>query len=225
MNQPVVELVNISFTRAKSACQKWHYSGTLPSNTTKKYGFYEDGKFIGIVSFGTGANNNMLNPFGLTQQQGCELTRIALREHKCFVSQVMMMAIKKLKRDCPDYQLIVSYSDEGQKHLGKVYQATNWIYTGTSEWQKELMINGKIQHARTIYEKYGTNSVVKLIEMGYDAKWIEAPSKHRYLYPLNKKIRKKLLEKALPYPKEIVSAAVLPKKEDVNKTMMENIFG
>ncbi|MGV2431812.1 UNVERIFIED_CONTAM: protein Mom, partial [Pseudomonas aeruginosa] len=75
---------------------------------------------------------NLLKPYGLTQIQGCELTRIALKNHKTPVSKILSIAIKFLKKQNPKLKLIVSFADPEQGHHGGVYQATNWIYSGQS---------------------------------------------------------------------------------------------
>lgn len=46
---------------------------------------------------------------------------------------------------------IVSYADTEWSHVGIVYQATNWIYTGkTKANDNSYMINGKKVHPRTL---------------------------------------------------------------------------
>ena len=71
-----------------------------------------------------------LAPYGLTQKECCELTRVALTKHKAFVSEILAKAIKFLRNQSPNIQLIISYADAEQNHHGGIYQATNWIYEG-----------------------------------------------------------------------------------------------
>lgn len=60
---------------AKFACEKWHYSETMPVPPIVKIGVWENSKFIGVILFSRGASPDLLKPYGLTQYQGCELTR------------------------------------------------------------------------------------------------------------------------------------------------------
>ena len=34
---------------------------------------------------------------------------------------------------CPGIELIVAFADQGEDHHGGIYQASNFVYTGTSE--------------------------------------------------------------------------------------------
>ncbi|MFZ8899831.1 MAG: hypothetical protein ACO20X_14970 [Alphaproteobacteria bacterium] len=67
-----------SYKAAKYACENWHYSGLMPSfGKSVKIGVWENGDFKGVVVFGRGANKHLLTPYGLSQDEGCELVRIA----------------------------------------------------------------------------------------------------------------------------------------------------
>mgnify|MGYP003644400546 FL=1 len=92
---------------SKYACNNWHYSESIPKSKLVKCGVWEDEKFIGVVIFSYGANALLMSPYNLTMDKGCELTRIALTKHKSSVSQIMSLAIKKLKIFCPKLELIV----------------------------------------------------------------------------------------------------------------------
>ncbi|WP_239873981.1 hypothetical protein [Yersinia enterocolitica] len=66
---------------ASFACLNWHYAKAVPVGKLVKVGAWEDGKFIGVVIFSRGANNHIGQPYSLQQDQVCELTRVALRQH------------------------------------------------------------------------------------------------------------------------------------------------
>jgi hypothetical protein len=135
---------------AKYACINWHYSGCLPAGKLVKVGAWENGKFIGVVMFGRGANRNMVKGYGLNQGQGCELVRIALTKHQSPVSKIVAQAIRFLKKQSPNLQLIVSYADPEQGHHGGIYQAGNWIYRGLSASAIKVWYNGKWSHKKTV---------------------------------------------------------------------------
>ena len=139
-----------SHEAAKFACENWHYSQCLPVGKLVKVGAWEDGKYIGCVIFGRGANHNMLKPFGLSQDEGCELVRVALKSHKTPVSRILSISLKFLKLKCPELRLVVSYADADQNHHGGIYQATNWIYDGLKNQgtMGAFIVKGKKMHLK-----------------------------------------------------------------------------
>lgn len=189
-----------SHEAAKFACVNWHYSKCLPVGKIVKVGVWENKKFIGVVLFSRGANNNMLKPYGLNQDEGCELTRIALNKHISPVSRIMKIAFLFLKSSNNKIRLIVSYADEDKGHHGGIYQATNWVYSGSVSMDA-CIVNGQKMHRKSIYSKYGFNSVTKLNAIGVKAEWCKGLPKHRYLMALDKEMKKQIEPLAKPYPK------------------------
>lgn len=204
--KPKLKLDWASYEAAKYACEKWHYTRVMPVGKLVKIGAWEDDKFIGVVLFGRGANNNMLKPFNLEMDEGCELVRIALNDHKTPVSRIMAIAIKFLKKQSPKLKLIVSYADADQNHHGGIYQAANWIYTGlrnegsSGSW----IINGKQVHSKTVHSK-GVRQTLDEIRKHLDPNATKhyTKGKHRYLMPLNDDMYAKIKSLAEPYPKRV----------------------
>ncbi|MEK5338134.1 protein Mom [Bacillus sp. FSL M8-0166] len=190
---------------AKFACEQFHYSKCLPVGKLVKVGAWEDGNFIGVVIFSRGANSRIGSPYGLTQKECCELTRVALTKHKSFVSEILAKAIKFLRNQSPNIQLIISYADAEQNHHGGIYQATNWIYEGKTDGEHYFIINGKKTHPKSIHSKYGKGSQrLEWLKENIDSnaqKHITI-GKHKYLMPLTKKMRKKIIHLHKPYPKQ-----------------------
>ena len=102
---------------------------------------------------------------------------------------------------------MVSFADPEQGHLGKIYQATNWLYCGRSVEDLWYIIDGEKVHPRSMNQRYGTRSKEKLEKLGIEYEIKKLHGKHRYLYILgsskkeNKDIRSKLQYEILPYPK------------------------
>lgn len=193
-----------SYEAAKYACQNWHYSGVIPVGKLVKVGAWENGVFIGCVLFGRGANNNMLKPFGLNADQGCELVRVALNKHKTPVSRIMALAVKFLKKSNPNLKLVVSYADVDAGHHGGIYQACNWIYDGlhNAGTMGAFIINGKKVHPKSVHSK-GIKQNIEAVRKHLDpnaTKFI-TKGKHRYLMPLDDKTKKSIILRSLPYPK------------------------
>lgn len=192
-----------SHEAAKYACENWHYSKSVPVPPLVKIGAWEDNKYIGCVIFSRGASSNLLSPYGLKQDQGCELTRIALNKHKNTVSKIVKFALIFLKKNSPDLRLVVSFADPQYGHHGGVYQAGNWIYCGDTAEGVEYWHGRKRLHSRQVSEK-GWN-----IQQGQKRKTvkpsectvIKTKGKHRYLMPLDNEMRVKIQTLAKPYPK------------------------
>lgn len=106
-----------------------------------------------------------------------------------------------------DKEIIVSFADTSQNHVGTIYQATNFLYCGLSAKFKDPKVRGfeNMHHAtyahgmnmKQVIEKYGAENVY----------YVERPRKHRYIYfNCSKRRKKELLEKlrykVIPYPKK-----------------------
>ena len=185
-----------SYEAAKYAVEKWHYSRSMPGSKTLKMGVWENGIFIGAVIFSWGANRLIGEPYGLIQGQVCELARVALNDHASPVSQIVTICIKMLINQSPGVRLLVSYADPSQAHVGSIYQAMNWIYEGVCKPIGVIALDGKLLHKKTVFSKYGTNSASKV-----GGRWVKTPGKYKYLYPLDRVMRKQVAPLAKPYPK------------------------
>jgi len=189
---------------AKYAVENWHYSRVLPVPPLVKIGAWEYEKFIGAVIFSRGASPTLLNPFGLTQVEGCELTRIALTKHISPVSRVVRLAIKFLKLNSPELRLIVSFADPSEGHYGGIYQAGNWLYSGQSPPSIEYIgPDGKRWHPRMVTKQGWTTVQGKRRKTLTPDQCtpINKPGKHRYLMPLDDEMRDRIAPLAKPYPK------------------------
>jgi len=108
-----------------------HYAKRLPS-ISYAFGLYEDGVLIGIVTYGMPASNQLCEGVcGIeNKQKVIELNRLCLQDNsKNQASFLVANSIKLL----PKPTIIVSYADTAQGHIGYVYQATNFLFTGTTK--------------------------------------------------------------------------------------------
>ena len=188
---------------AKFAVENWHYSKCLPAGKIVKVGVWENKKFIGVVLFSRGANNNLGKPYGLSTIEVCELTRIALTKHNTTVSRIVSIAMLFLKKNSPGLRLIISYADPDQNHHGGVYQAGGWIYAGKTTAADEYIVHGARMHGRSMRQKYGTHVGKSFIKKCLGS------SKHRYLKPLDNLIRDELTKLSKTYPKRALSKEIV----------------
>lgn len=202
--KPELRLDWCSYKAAKYACEKWHYTNSLPTPPYNFVGVWENQKFIGVVIFSRGASDSLGKPYGLMSDEICELTRVALTSHSTPVSRVVAIALKFLKQQNPGLKLCVSYADPNNGHHGGIYQAGNWIYSGkTSPDAKYKDKTGKVWHSRQVSasgvkKQYGEFRKVPKIS---ECIKIPIDGKHRYLYPLTPEMRAKIEPLRKPYPK------------------------
>lgn len=183
-----------SYEAAHYAVMRWHYSHAMPSGKLTRVGVWEDDKFIGCIIFGRGANKDLLSPYNLKVNEGCELVRVALDKHKAPVTKIVSIAIKMLKKFSPGLKLIVSYADSRQNHLGIIYQAGNWIYTGRVKTTPDYFYKGRWVHQRTINQVLTAEQYNKLQKR-------DGGFRLRYLYVLDDTIRADISSLAKEYPK------------------------
>ena len=113
------------------------------------------------------------------------------------------MLVGRSLKMIPAPAVVVSYADTAQGHIGYVYQACNFIYTGLSakrtDWklkgQEHLhgatvadMSRGKENRAQYMRDKFGDDFYLE-----------DRPRKHRYIYFTGTKTDKKLMNDALLY--------------------------
>lgn len=198
-----------SHQAALYACTNWHYSRCMPAGKVVKIGVWEHDRFIGCVLFSRGATPNIGRPFGLTQVDVCELTRVALTKHQAPVSRILAIALKMLQHKNPDLLLAVSYADADQNHYGGIYQATNWIYLGLTNANARgaFIVKGKKIHPRSIGAAGGVQSLAWVRQyMDPNATEFITTGKHKYVYPFDEALRERLRLQAHPYPKRVGSA-------------------
>jgi hypothetical protein len=111
-------------------------------------------------------------------------------------------------------RLVISFADVRQNHHGGIYQAMNWIYTGKTSEGREFFFKNEWIHDRNAGArgfKTSSGAYVK-VKKGLAALTKEElqtipvrkiPGKHRYIYPLDKGIRRKITKLALPYPNAV----------------------
>ena len=79
---------------------------------------------------------------------------------------MISQGIKLLKKDKPEIKILVSFADTREGHLGYIYQASNWYFTGWSiPCGGSIVINGKEYHPKNLNNKYNTSDIERLKEI------------------------------------------------------------
>ena len=207
-----------SYEAAKYAVMHWHYSRSMPAAKIVRFGVWENSQFVGTVLFGRGANPVLSKPYGLDQTEVCELVRVALNKHEHSVSQIVAKSLKLLKDCNPRLRLVVSYADLEQGHRGGIYQAGNWLYSGLTRAADEYIVNGRRYHGRALRitrETHRGQAVLADNVLGWARKVLDSEAyaiagsqKHRYLYPLDRAMRRQIEPLRLPYPPAVEGSTV-----------------
>ena len=174
---------------------------------SKAFGlFNEKQELLGVVMYGVPASRSLcVGLAGLDlSNEIYELTRLwvddsAPKNGESFLIGNSLRNVNK--------KLIVSYAEVEQGHLGVVYQATNWFYTGLSARHSEWRLDGvkNTTHSRHLFDEFGGINGAKK-HYGSRLQKHERARKHRYVFINAKGKRKaellsKLNYKITNYPK------------------------
>ncbi len=168
------------------------------------YGAYSGSELIGVVTYGTPASSSLRD--GIAGQEWSsrvlELNRLCCNSEKNLASILVGRSLATL----PKPSIVVSYADTSQGHIGYIYQATNFIYTGLSAKRTDWKIKGKEHlHGATIAdESRGQENRAEWMRKKYgDDFYLEdRPRKHRYVYLCGDKRQKQSMRDALRYQQE-----------------------
>ena len=166
------------------------------------FGAFINNEIIGIVTFGTPLSSTLRD--GICGKDNSsfvlELNRLCCKTQKNLASILVGRSLAML----PHPSIVVSYADTGQGHVGYVYQATNFIYTGLSAQFKDPMVKGmENKHHTTIGDEgRGHPSRVEFLRQKYgneNVYYIERNRKHRYVFFCGSKTQKRNFIKCLKY--------------------------
>jgi len=168
------------------------------------FGMFDSvGQIVGVVIYGVPASSTLLKGVcGPDEAHNVyELTRLWVEDSVAKNGESFLIGntLKLLDRE-----IVVSFADSSQNHVGYVYQATNWLYTGLSAKFKDPKIKGLENQHHATYANGLTNAQV-IAKFGDRVYWVERPRKHRYIFFNASKSRKrqlmsKLRYKIQPYP-------------------------
>lgn len=173
---------------------------------SNSYGLIDtESRIVGVVMYGASASTTLRTGICGHDEAGTviELTRLWVSDSvpKNGESYLIGNTIRRLP-----YEVIVSYADTSVGHLGTIYQASNFLYTGLSAAFKDPKVRGREDQHHTTYAKGMTNRQVVERYGAENVYFVDRPRKHRYVYiNAGKTRRAELLQKLrypiLPYPK------------------------
>ena len=177
-----------------------HYARRVPS-ITWAFGLYREKVLLGVVSYGTPASSTLLT--GVCGPEHAdkviELNRLVVEDG--VEKNTASLLVGKSIRLLPKPKIIVSYADSGQGHVGKVYQACNFVYTGLSTPFTDPRVKG-LEHQHHATYAHGMSNEELLAKYGDDLYFVDRARKHRYIYFVGcSELRSQLKYEEMPYPK------------------------
>lgn len=192
----------ISYDMTKQWILKRHYAKRMPS-VSYAFGLFCNNIHVGIITYGLPATPYLC--IGVCGEKWrnnvLELNRLVLLNNKkneasFFISKTLDML--------PAPKIVVSYADTERDHIGYIYQATNWLYTGCTKERTDLLSDAG--HGR----HYQKNSTIRQ----------KRSAKHRYVYFVGNKSQKKQMRSDLNY-----AVHSYPKGESVKYIIDDDVDG
>ena len=173
-----------------------HYAKRMPS-ISYAFGLFDDGEIVGICTYGSPPSPSLC--VGVCGEEHrdkvLELNRLILDTDK--PNSASMLVSHSLKM-LPKHSIVVSYADTKQGHVGYIYQATNFLYTGLSASRVDWAVKGlEHMHSKTLSE--GMTLETMMAKYGDRFYHKERDRKHRYIIFTGSKNQKKKLSKQLKY--------------------------
>lgn len=132
-----IVLKPISAKVAREFVRRVHYSGKVDTRSQLHIGVFYHGRLEGAMQFGPSIDKRKVQ--GLVENTPwngwLDLHRLAFTDAlpRNSESRAIGIAMRLLKKMCPDVQWVLSYADATQCGDGTIYRASGFVLTGISE--------------------------------------------------------------------------------------------
>lgn len=174
--------------------KKHHYSHKATQNRFKSFLVNDD---MGFLQLGYGIRPHLKHTISIliSTTNYCEFDRMWLSDElpKYAESQVISLLLGYLKRVCPQIKFVISYADGSMGNTGIIYKATSAIPIGKVPVDFYLLTTGERIHPVTMWHRHKSRAwhLMKVLYPGI--KHIKEGWQYRFLYVLNKGLRKTVL--------------------------------
>ena len=187
----------------QSFIEKYHYShNTNGVQGLECFALFAPGNFniprmVGAMMYAIPSMPNTAKAYNPIHPDKCvELRRLVCLDEAPKNSESFFIAqtIKWLRQNT-DYEVIISFADKEHGHTGVIYRASNFEFIGETGAGRVLVVDGKEYHSRSLSQPRKPYS--RIIRARWEAKdpdvfFRSRKSKNKYVYYLNKGIRKKI---------------------------------
>ena len=199
----------------KKQADRWiaerHYSGSAVwASHTHLVIRDGDGSTVGMMQFGPSMNPRATSKVieGLEPRALVELNRMVFVDghERNLVSWSISRAMRYIRETRPYVQVVQSFADQRCHRLGAVYQAANFLYLGShrtafyfldGEWFHKSLLG----RAKKDNRGWGSGPKAARLAAGRDRAEKYEFDQFRYVYPLTVWARKRLMPRAMQYPK------------------------
>jgi hypothetical protein len=178
--------------------ENWHYSSNVNGlRISNVFGLFYEKNLIGAMIYGPLGMANTWKKYANSESEIIELRRLCCIDNtpKNTESYFIGKTLRWLKKNT-EYKIVISYADTFHNHQGTIYKAYNFEHCGMTSKGKIITYNGRTYHDKCIRTYHvDKNGIKKLkpfaqrvkdaLESG-DAKYVETPGKHIYMYRLKK---------------------------------------
>ena len=202
-----LKVSTIPMLAAKEILERHHYLHSLPGGTMLCFGVFCGQRLLGALTLGAGPALAYCLVEGAKPEDCLTLTRLWLSDElpANSESRVIGIILRNLKKHT-NLKFLVSYADPSQGHMGTIYQATGWLYTGLSAAMPLYDLgDGIARHSRSVSHTFGSHSMKYFGDHGINVKLVPQSQKHRYVYFLDPPWRARLKGPVLNYPKKEVN--------------------
>ena len=198
-----IEVMPISAAQAMPWILLRHYARRKCS-ISFAFGAYRGADLIGVVTYGTPASAPLRT--GLAGDRWAphvlELNRLCCENSPNVASRLVGRSLALL----PKPSLVVSFADLSVGHVGYVYQACNFIYTGLSALRSDWSVRGEEHlHGATIADRSrGQPDRAAWMRQQYGDRFYLRPRsrKHRYVYLCGDRRQIRAMKRDLRYSVE-----------------------
>lgn len=192
----------VSSSVAKQLLEREHYLHSYPGGSKLAFGAFVESRLLGAATLGVGPINAHLLVDGASPDDCLKLTRLWLSDKlpRNSESRFIAVVLRSLRKHT-DLKFLLAYADPAQGHVGTIYQAANWLYTGLSQATPLIDVgDGRQRHGRTMGHLLGSHGLAHLQRQGVQVRLVPQQPKHRYLYLLDRLWRSRVRAPVRPYP-------------------------
>ncbi len=176
------------------------------------FGIIRDGEIVGVLTIGKpnswslccGAVRETKAKLNHGRNQDVyELNRLWLDDSlpRNSESHFIGWVLRRLRKERPNL-ILVSYADSGQGHIGTVYQASGWMYTGFNKPWKDITLAGFSNYKSPAKRAIQGEKINGRYAWGSNPDAVRVPRsrKHRYVWCANKTDYSLIAWTRQPYP-------------------------
>jgi hypothetical protein len=192
----IVKSTTIQYVR--DFVETWHYSSNVNGlRISNVFGLFYNDSLIGAMIYGPLGMANTWKKYAKSESEIIELRRLCCIDNtpRNTESYFIGKTLKWLKKNT-EYKIVISYADTFHNHQGTIYKASNFEYHGLTSKGRVIQYDGKTYHDKCIrtyhVDKHGNKNIkpfaqrVKNALENGEAKYVDTPGKHIYIYRLKK---------------------------------------